>query len=396
MQDKEIAHLLKEFRISESVGFVLECPAVELPAKFAAWAQICDSMPTLVEKHTVREAIGRMPLIDSSSIETYEQLRLAHLLLATLAAGYIWHAGEREASAFIPRQIAVPFWEISERLGTKPCVTHLTACLANWRLVDPTGPISALNMRLIAFRFIEDFGNEWFFLNTAQMEIDFAPVLIEMIRACARSERVTDRNAQQAQHLAVTRALDVLAHTLHKSTATLRDMRLHLRPDVFYHGFRRFMAGFSRGIYEQQGGIIFEGVDGIGPQKFDGGSAAQSSTLQAADSFLGVKHRGAEAEFLLEQRNYMPPEHKRFLEFLDRKSPVQRLLPTSQALKCSFDNCMDALVVFRNQHIQIVASYIIAQRKTDENSVLAQHGTGGTGFVAFLKAIRDNLTKYYK
>lgn len=57
-------------------------------------------MPTLVEEHTVREVIDRMPQIDSSSIENYEQLRLAHLLLVTLAAGYIWHAGEQEVRAF--------------------------------------------------------------------------------------------------------------------------------------------------------------------------------------------------------------------------------------------------------------------------------------------------------
>lgn len=150
----------------------------------------------------------------------------------------------------------MPLWEVSERLEAKPCITHVTACLANWRLVDPDGPISALNMRTIACRFVEDFGNEWFFLNTAQIEIDFAPALIEMIRVCARSERVIDRNAQLAT---VVHALTVLAQTLHKSTATLRNMKQHLRPDVFYHGFRRFMAGFTRGIYEQQGGIYFEG-----------------------------------------------------------------------------------------------------------------------------------------
>ncbi len=55
-------------------------------------------MPTLVEEHTVRQVIDQMPLIDPSSIDNYEELRLAHLLLATLAAGYIWHAGEEEAS----------------------------------------------------------------------------------------------------------------------------------------------------------------------------------------------------------------------------------------------------------------------------------------------------------
>lgn len=56
-------------------------------------------MPRLVEDHTVREVIDRMPLIDSSSIESYEELRLAHLLLATLAAGYIWHAGEQKVQS---------------------------------------------------------------------------------------------------------------------------------------------------------------------------------------------------------------------------------------------------------------------------------------------------------
>ncbi len=53
-------------------------------------------MPTLIAEHKIRETIKQLPLLDVSSIDKYEQQRLAHLLLATLASGYIWHAGENE------------------------------------------------------------------------------------------------------------------------------------------------------------------------------------------------------------------------------------------------------------------------------------------------------------
>jgi len=39
------------------------------------------------------------------------------------------------------------------------------------------------NAQLLYFKFVEDFGNDWFFLLTIQIELDFASAIVPVIRA---------------------------------------------------------------------------------------------------------------------------------------------------------------------------------------------------------------------
>lgn len=39
----------------------------------------------------------------------------------------------------LPRNLAVPFWEVSQALGLPPILTHADFVLANWRRKDPSG-----------------------------------------------------------------------------------------------------------------------------------------------------------------------------------------------------------------------------------------------------------------
>lgn len=37
----------------------------------------------------------------------------------------------------LPHTVAVPYWEVSQRLGLPPILTHADAVLANWKKKDP-------------------------------------------------------------------------------------------------------------------------------------------------------------------------------------------------------------------------------------------------------------------
>lgn len=79
------------------------------------------------------------------------------------------------------------------------------------------------------------------------------------------------------------------------------------------------------------------------------------------DIFLGVKHTGENLDFLQEQRTHMPPLHRKFLEQLVKKPPVQEYIAASQnpELKQKFNAIAEGLTTFRSEHFQIVTSYII-------------------------------------
>ncbi|KAK0047099.1 myoglobin-like isoform X2 [Biomphalaria pfeifferi] len=131
-----------------------------------------------------------------------------------------------------------------------------------------------------------------------------------------------------------------------------------------------------------------------------GDSAAQSSTNQALDGLLGVEHKKSQRDVLVKMRNYMPPEHKRFVEYLENRPYGLRNLvesSTNDVLKSSYNNCITALVQMRTYHIQIVSKYIIvASKGMNEGNYksLDSKGTGGTSVMPFLKDVRaDTETK---
>jgi indoleamine 2,3-dioxygenase len=199
-------------------------------------------------------------------------------------------------------------------------------------------------------------------------------------------------------------------------------------------------AGLPRGVFYDEG-------NGNGQwRQYSGASNAQSSLIQLLDIVLGVEHcetgelnileaqtRFAKAKttgFILvgsgasehhsddqltypiqEMRRYMPDRHREFLDHVSRISNVRQYasspgIPSS--VPQAYNEAIDALVSFRNIHVQMVAKYIItpsrgppasyitsegalnlatASSTTKENRQLA--GTGGTKLIPFLKRTRD-------
>lgn len=108
-----------------------------------------------------------MPQLSSQFLQNHRELRLAHLALGTMTMGYVWQEGENDTvevffvsfpwyqfynlkfnewpfilkslSKMLPRCLAVPYWEVSQRLGLPPILTHADGVLANWKKKDPEG-----------------------------------------------------------------------------------------------------------------------------------------------------------------------------------------------------------------------------------------------------------------
>ena len=93
----------------------------------------------------------------------------------------LWSFSFFQAPKVLPKQIAIPMWKVCEKLGVVPGITHMACALTNYHRLDLKQPIRAIdesdNISMISFKFIPDYGNDWFFLNTIQLEKDFAPAL---------------------------------------------------------------------------------------------------------------------------------------------------------------------------------------------------------------------------
>jgi indoleamine 2,3-dioxygenase len=199
---------------------------------------------------------------------------------------------------------------------------------------------------------------------------------------------------------------------------------------------------------------------GIGSRrKYAGGSAAQSPIIHCLDMALGIEHQpqpigkpeqgekgparppsptaslhsphshdrtGTRKNFITEMRAYMPGSHREYLYALADGPNIRQfvqtlanaLSPSRQDSECvsAYDACIEALKVFRDKHLQVVAVYIIIQGKKREGATLASphgsmtdvatgisgpspalvekkslltKGTGGTNILPFLRQSRQ-------
>ncbi|KAK7146536.1 hypothetical protein R3I93_014094 [Phoxinus phoxinus] len=396
---------LRKFHISEDCGFILPEPLTDLPVYYKPWMDIARNMPELISSHSLRLRIHDMPLLETHLLQSYRELRLAHLALSMMAMGYVWQEGERETVKVLPQNLSVPFCEVSRRLGLPPILIHADTVLANWKKTDPDGPFSMENLELL----LTLPGGEsvrGFFLVTLLVELAAVPGLKSILDVI---------NGVYYNDVAmVTTALDVVSQAIDSMKHALKLMHEYVDPSIFYGIMRIFLSGWKDNPSMPEG-LVYEGVHEK-PMEFSGGSAAQSSILHSFDELLGVQHEGHSGAFLRRMRDYMPPSHKRFIEDISGRPSLRDfvLQQADERLTHTFEQCVARLVDFRNYHINIVTRYITIPasraKKLRENkqglveeldairkapTALEERGTGGSGIMVFLKTVRDETKDIY-
>ncbi|NXO86526.1 I23O2 dioxygenase, partial [Sitta europaea] len=387
---------LARFQVSEEFGFLLPDPLTELPSPYGPWMDIARELPQLITSHQLRSRVHQMPQLSTQHLQGREELHLAHLVLSFITMGYVWQEGEEGTVQVLPRNLAVPFWEVSQALGLPPILSHADFVLANWRRKDPNGPLEIENLDTI----ITLPGGEslqGFILVTLLVEKAAVPGIKAITRALGA--------ILQCDEETLHRALGELAGAIEAMSEALRQMHDYVDPEVFYSVIRIFLSGWKDNPAMPHG-LIYEGVSPE-PLAFSGGSAAQSTVLHAFDELLGICHRQESAAFLHRMRDYMPPAHRAFVEQIRRLSLKQHVLCSGDTrLRAAFNRCVSALAAFRSHHITIVTKYIATAaarakaRRAEPGarpgpsagkppSALEAKGTGGSHIFSFLKSVRD-------
>ncbi|NXD43692.1 I23O2 dioxygenase, partial [Copsychus sechellarum] len=384
---------LSSFQISEEFGFLLPDPLTELPAPYGPWMELAQQLPQLICSHQLRSRVHQMPQLSTQQLQGREELHLAHLVLSFITMGYVWQEGEEGTVQVLPRNLAVPYWEVSQALGLPPILSHADFVLANWRRKDPNGNLDTI---------ISLPGGEslrGFILVTLLVEKAAVPGIKATVRALGAILQGDERSLHAA--------LAELAGAIQAMSEALRRMHDYVDPEIFYSVIRIFLSGWKDNPAMPQG-LIYEGVSPE-PLAFSGGSAAQSTVLHAFDELLGICHRQDTAAFLLRMREYMPRPHRAFVRALRGAGSLrQRVLAAGDArLRDAFNRCVRALTDFRSLHIAIVTKYIaIAAAKARARraqpgasagpaagkppAALEAKGTGGSHIFSFLKSIRDS------
>lgn len=315
------------------------------------------------------------------------EVRNIYSLTSILAHKYIWGDAKNPKNT-IPPILGRPWNDSSKALGIPPVLTHAAVDLWNWKLIDESGKFELDNLRSIntmcdgpnASR-----SEEWFYLIMVSIEGECSD-LVELF------EKTMDEFEKEdfSYDIIYDNMIKIKALLTHQRNLMKR-IREHCEPELFYNQLRKYLWGSDK----VDGGITLkevELIEGDEPHYIDvkieygGGSAAQSSLIQAEDIFFGVKH--PHDEFLKRMRDYMPDKHRKYLEKMETRINMREFL--EKLIKISFDykqlmplynECVDLIADFRKVHKGVVAEYIIQQMPKNVDGT----GTGGTPLQTYLR-----------
>lgn len=364
---------LTDYDIDPRRGFLpAQDPLERLPEAFDRWEQIAADLPALLMTGRLRFTLEQLPPLDATQLKNEQQVQRAMLLLSVFGNSYVW--GSATPATVIPRGVAIPWAQVAEQLGRPMIVAHASMVLNNWRRLDKSQPVALDNLDTLQL-FLGGLDEKWFFLTTVAIEAEGAPALPALVEA--------QRAAAAGQPDRVAGCLETINTTLNNIFEILRRVPEKCDPYIFYHRIRPFLAGW------EAPGIIYQGVS-ESPQILAGGSAAQSSLIQALDAGLGIAHIDDKTRpFLMEMRHYMPPSHRRFIEALEAGPSIRQFVAKHQGdhpgLVTLYNEAIERMSRFRTKHIEISVRYILRQAPKNEEA----KGTGGTDFVPFLHTARQ-------
>lgn len=365
---------LAEYDIDPAHGFAPGVDPLEhLPADFAILDEVAADLSTLMRNGRIADAVGDLGELDVDSLGSTLERERALLLMTVLTNAYVWSADRPRLR--IPHPLAVPLCTLADAMGRPPIVHYGCMSLRNWRRVDRSLPLSSDNAAMLA-QFHGGVDETWFFISALGVELAGAPLLPHVSAAVTSSGDGSDGD--------LTEVLHSIAEAMGPVYAATGRTYEWCDPHVFYHRIRPYVAGWP------EPGVVYEGVSDE-PRIYIGGSAAQSSLIQAMDALVSVHHPAdTTGAYLAEMRTYMPPPHRRFVEDVTAQSRVrERALVGGAGLAAAFDDVVHQIERFRGLHMRLAHDYIAVPSGMDANA----KGTGGTDFGEFLRQTRADTTR---
>lgn len=224
-----IRAILNKYGINMATGFLpAEEPLQRLPyARYHVWEDLGDDLPKLLGARLgqARGPLQQLPVLATDKLTTDAELRRAHLLLCLFAHSYVF--GGTEPLDVLPKGIAIPLCEVSEKLGIPPVLSHPSIVLYNWRKLDSDAAICMENLSTLN-NFFDGRDESWFYLITVEVEAKGARAIVPTLLAI---DAITRYNEEQLNCVTTSDAdegqpnvcVDILDTTSHSSSLVESD-----------------------------------------------------------------------------------------------------------------------------------------------------------------------------
>lgn len=293
---------------------------------------------------------------------TLPLLRLYYVRLGFLASAYVNQLGQETATS-LPANIAVPLVKCCELLGRPPVLSYDGYALYNWKRFDSTKPIVLGNIDTIQ-NFVHMYDEHWFILIHVEIE-----AYTQKMFAGLNDLKKGEWNKEN-----VNVFLHTLLDVVTKQVEVLKRIPEKMDPELYFKTFRPYIRFFEN--------VVYEGVNNK-PMNYRGETGAQSSIMPFLDSFLKIPHeKSILTEHLKDMRQYMPQEHRQFLEEVTGMPDVKPLAEPEV-----FNALLEKIAEFRETHLNWAIEYI-------QKHVADPRGTGGTPYMKWLKKLIDETRDF--
>ena len=314
-----------------------------------------------------------------------KEINLAMSHLSFIAHAYIW--GGAKPNSVLPEVISKPWVQISNYIGRPPILSYASYCLDNWYKIDKNEPISLDNVALIN-NFLGGVDEDWF----VTIHVCIEDAATDAIIAADNLSRLNKNNKVSE----FSSELRKIIQSLRRVNEIFSKMPDKCDPYIYYHRVRPYIFG-TKDNPDLKKGLIYENQFDNKPQFFRGETGAQSSIIPFLDGALGIEHTNDNLRpYLNEMRDYMPPNHRKMIESVEKRSKAKIYINKSKKLVKEYNDCLEEIRRFRAQHLEYAASYIHKQSQiknpfgTGGSTI---RGTGGTPFMKYLKKHRDETGK---
>ncbi len=393
-KQKENASIMRieDFDVTAERGFLTphNMDEVTLPPDFAPIIAAGKSLADFITSGQIRSLLKDLPEVnmDAELPKLNDaQLRMLMVHYSFIVQAYVW--GEAQAPKTLPRNLAVPYCKLADKIGQFPLLPYTAYTLDNWGRFDRKGPITLENIYVIQ-KFLGGQDEHWFIMVHIEIE---AKAGVALAAIPALLDAVDKKDAK-----GITAGLKAVLAAWENINPVFDRMIDKCDPYIYYNRVRPYIHGW-KGNPAMPEGLVYEGVDKYKgqPQSFRGQTGSQSSIVPVMDALMGIGHENDPLrEYLDELHAYRPPKHRLFIEAVAARSKIRDFViaQNDKDTTLLYNKIIDHVQKFRTRHLEFSAHYINKQAAKGEGNPV-EVGTGGTPFMKYLKKHRDESRQHF-
>jgi indoleamine 2,3-dioxygenase len=328
---------------------------------------IFTQLPKYIQDGGIRESVYNLADIHFRiPLDEHLQRRL-FVMLAFIAQVYIRGSG-KDTVDVLPSVLSVPLVAIAKGLGVMPIISYASTTQFNVLPFSPETTDDDIIIYGSATGLIDEF---WFYKCGVFIE-RLAPSFIQNVLYAQECLELGIFDRAHEYMISVNGIVALLKPKLMR-------IREHCVTDNFYNSIRKYLAGWKNDASLPEG-VKYEGVEGR--LVLPGATAAQSPFIMIVDIVMGIDHSGSSfSQLMLE---CVPAQDRLVIDYFKKQLSLRTLVENScdQACNDCFNEIIDNLYAFRDEHLKIVTQYILKPTALLHGDRAI--GTGGSDPVSFL------------